>query len=449
MTRVITPAGVPAVQWTARLDSEPVADLAELIPLTAADHLVVVAAHPDDETLGLGGVLHRLARAGAWITVVVATNGEAAYGGGAAAAETLAGTRRRELDDALAALGVAADVRLLSLPDGGLSAHDDQLADAISAVIHQRRPGSAQQSSRVVVLATWLHDPHPDHAAVGRVARTAAYAAGCDLWWYPVWMRDRLDPADHSVPWSQLRTIRLEPAEVAAKAAAVAAYRSQTVAPTAEVGPVLPATALAQFTDGFELLITAAPTASSLAAHFDAAHDRTVPAWADPTSWYERRKREVLMASLPSETYERAWEPGASVGRLTVELARRCREVVASDVSPVAVQAAAGATAELPGVSVSVAHVPDDEPDLPDGSCDLVVLAEFLYYLDASARARTVALASRLLHPDGHVVVVHWRHFPDDAYCSGADANREVIARFGPSLVHHEEADFVLDVLCR
>src|SRR6266852_506851 len=42
--------------------------------------VVVVAPHPDDETLGVGGMLHDLSARGWRVTVVAVTDGEAAYG---------------------------------------------------------------------------------------------------------------------------------------------------------------------------------------------------------------------------------------------------------------------------------------------------------------------------------------------------------------------------------
>ncbi|NMH98916.1 PIG-L family deacetylase, partial [Pseudonocardia sp. K10HN5] len=73
----------------------------------AHDHLVVLAAHPDDETLGAGGCLRAAHRAGARVTLVVATDGEAAYPGlDSAGRGALAGARRAELHAALAEGGV-------------------------------------------------------------------------------------------------------------------------------------------------------------------------------------------------------------------------------------------------------------------------------------------------------------------------------------------------------
>src|SRR5690349_15729651 len=69
--------------------------------------VTVVAAHPDDETLGAGGCLQALHRAGGHVTLVVATDGEAAYPAlDAAARRDLARVRRAELSAALRAQGL-------------------------------------------------------------------------------------------------------------------------------------------------------------------------------------------------------------------------------------------------------------------------------------------------------------------------------------------------------
>ncbi len=68
--------------------------------------VVVVAAHPDDETLGAGPALRALVAAGAEPTIVVATDGEAAHPGlDAAQRRQLGAARRLELADGAARAG--------------------------------------------------------------------------------------------------------------------------------------------------------------------------------------------------------------------------------------------------------------------------------------------------------------------------------------------------------
>src|SRR5205823_1168784 len=80
--------------------------------------LVVVSPHPDDETLGAGGIIHDLCAGGWTVTVVAVTDGEAAYGrDDASAVERLAAIRRQEQSRAIAHLGKV-DVLRVGVPDG-------------------------------------------------------------------------------------------------------------------------------------------------------------------------------------------------------------------------------------------------------------------------------------------------------------------------------------------
>jgi LmbE family N-acetylglucosaminyl deacetylase len=99
---------------------------------TARDRIVVFAAHPDDETLGAGGLIHAAVRSGARVTIVVFTNGDGYIEGVDVGYHTLFSTPARFIEygrerqgEALAAaaqLGVPASrVVFLSYPDRGLS----------------------------------------------------------------------------------------------------------------------------------------------------------------------------------------------------------------------------------------------------------------------------------------------------------------------------------------
>jgi GlcNAc-PI de-N-acetylase len=88
--------------------------------------------------------------------------------------------RRFELHRAAGILGVS-EMTCLGLPDGELSDHEAWLADALTAILRQRRAG-------VWCAATWRGDGHLDHEAVGRAAVFAARRAGAVLLEYPIWM---------------------------------------------------------------------------------------------------------------------------------------------------------------------------------------------------------------------------------------------------------------------
>ena len=71
----MTPPTTPPQAWSAAVARHAVPPMA-----VEGGRLVVVAAHPDDETLGTGGFVQAARAAGAHIELVVATDGEAAFG---------------------------------------------------------------------------------------------------------------------------------------------------------------------------------------------------------------------------------------------------------------------------------------------------------------------------------------------------------------------------------
>jgi hypothetical protein len=87
---------------------------------------LVLAPHPDDETLGAGGLIARLRRAGVPVTIVAITDGEHAY----ADTPNLADIRIPEQIEALHRLGVPERmIHRLHLPDRDVSGYEDRLAD--------------------------------------------------------------------------------------------------------------------------------------------------------------------------------------------------------------------------------------------------------------------------------------------------------------------------------
>ncbi len=88
-------------------------------------------------------------------------------------------------------------------------------------------------------------------------------------------------------------------------------------------------------------------------------------------------------------------------------------------------------------------------PEVPfEGPVDLLVVAEFLYYvrdLDAALDVLWSACA-----PGAHVAFVHWAHRPHDAFRGGPEMHAlialDAIRRDVSSLVKHVDEDFLLDV---
>ncbi len=178
---------------------------------------------------------------------------------------------------------------------------------------------------------------------------------------------------------------------------------------------------------------------------FEAMYQADKDPWRVETSWYERRKLSVLLASLPRERYRRAWEPGCGPGLTTSALAARTDEVLATDVSETAVALAGERTRDLPGVHV----LRSDLPAVPfEGTVDLVVVAEFLYYVPDLGGALDVLWS--VCEPGGHLAVMHWAHHPDDAFRGGPGMHAQIrldcVRRQARSVLSHVDEDFLLDV---
>ncbi len=198
---------------------------------------VVVAPHPDDESLAVGGLMAELRARDVPVTVVAVTDGEASHPD----RPHLAAVRAREQAEALEALGVIEPAVRLGLPDGHVADHTEELTRALTA----------RCGPDTLLLAPWERDGHTDHDACGTVARQVAAETGCTLLTYPVWAWQWAAVEDlGELP---LRRTTLSEHARTAKARAMACYPSQL---TDHDGPaIVGAEALARFLRPWEVLI--------------------------------------------------------------------------------------------------------------------------------------------------------------------------------------------------
>ncbi len=198
------------------------------LQFTPKDRVLIIAPHPDDESLATGGLIQRAVRAGAEVRVIFVSDGdnnpwpqralERRWRIAAADRERWGARRRAEALAALRSLGVMEKgVRFLGWPDQGttavlLHAQENSVA-ALARQIENSRP--------TLLVAPSLHDVHPDHnalavqlhLALGRLARPPR------LLRYIVHRRGLL-------PAARL-TLRLTPSEQAAKRDAILCHTTQ------------------------------------------------------------------------------------------------------------------------------------------------------------------------------------------------------------------------------
>lgn len=131
--------------------------------------LMVITAHPDDESFGPGGTIARCAAAGVRVVLVCATRGEAGKAGDPplCSRAELPFVRERELRCAAAVLGIA-EVHLLGYIDGAV---DRVPAEAAVAAIAAHMRAAVPQV--VVTFPPGGISGHRDHRAISRHARAA------------------------------------------------------------------------------------------------------------------------------------------------------------------------------------------------------------------------------------------------------------------------------------
>ncbi|WP_158604476.1 PIG-L deacetylase family protein [Nocardioides mangrovicus] len=205
---------------TAVLWDEPV--LTTSWPLARDARVLVVGAHPDDETIGAGRLL--AAHHGRCDAVVLSA-GEACLPDGDR--RDLGHQRLAEWRAALSHLGVR-PLEAPRWPDGELAAYVAEIEEAL-------RETAADYD---VVLAPWRHDPHPDHEAVGRAALAAAPGRVVA---YPVWTPFWTTPTQLGERGARLVGLRTPASAHRAWTAAVAEYASQTRPLRPGWAPIVPA----------------------------------------------------------------------------------------------------------------------------------------------------------------------------------------------------------------
>lgn len=146
--------------------------------------ILVLAPHPDDESLGCGGLIALAARRGCRIRLIFMTDGAASHPGSLEyPPNRLRELREQEAVAAAALLGVPPDhVRFLRWPDGSLPTRG-QAAERLVAILAKEIRAQRIET----IFSTWILDGHPDHVATAKLARRAARRGGARLYYYPIW----------------------------------------------------------------------------------------------------------------------------------------------------------------------------------------------------------------------------------------------------------------------
>jgi len=234
----------------AAIEALPMRDLDDILE---PGPLLVLAPHPDDESIGCGGLIALATARGRDVHVAILTDGIGSHPESPSTPPArLRAIREAEARDAVALLGVRPEcLGFLGQPDAR-AAHDgtafDGVASAIGDLVRQHRIAT--------ILTTWRHDPHCDHQAAAKLGDAVAGQTGITHVAFPVWGWTL--PRDQILADGPPRGARLDiSAVLPAKRRAIAAHVSQTTALISDspYGFQLPAAFLALFDRPWEAFI--------------------------------------------------------------------------------------------------------------------------------------------------------------------------------------------------
>lgn len=156
---------------------------------------------------------------------------------------------------------------------------------------------------------------------------------------------------------------------------------------------------------------------------FENRYRKSADPWGFASKEYEQDRFSIIFSALAHRRYQRALEPGCSIGTITERLATICDHVDASDFSESAVARARERCASLPNVRFSVAAL---TARTRMAGYDLVLFSEIGYYFRLGKWRSTVARLVQGMESGTTILASHWLGHSDDHRIEG-DAVHEVL----------------------
>jgi peptidoglycan/xylan/chitin deacetylase (PgdA/CDA1 family)/SAM-dependent methyltransferase len=152
--------------------------------------------------------------------------------------------------------------------------------------------------------------------------------------------------------------------------------------------------------------------------HFESIFAASADPWKY-TSDYERVKYEQTLELLPHKQYDNALEIGCAEGHFTQMLAPLVRDLVAADISEIALSRASARCAEFENITYVQLDLTKDPLQ---GPFELIVCSELLYYVgDQQALAAVIQKIASALRPGGYFLTAHAHLVVDEPSQAGFD----------------------------
>jgi LmbE family N-acetylglucosaminyl deacetylase len=202
----------------------------EKIPLEPEDTVksfgktLIVAPHPDDESLGCGGAIALLRKYWMAVSILVLSDGTLSHPNSRKfPKEKLRELRENELLDAARILGLKKEnITFFHYQDRHVP--DENSAEFAPAIARLQQFLKAEKPQTIFV--PWRRDPHPDHRAAFQLIN-AAKNKNHQIFEYPIWLYKVAESEDAPLK-SEVSAFRLEINSVLEmKHYAISAHRSQ------------------------------------------------------------------------------------------------------------------------------------------------------------------------------------------------------------------------------
>jgi LmbE family N-acetylglucosaminyl deacetylase len=227
----------------------------DMTPQTATRSCLVLAPHPDDETLGCGATIMRKLAAGTSVQIVIATDGRYWPPSTKLSADALVEIREEEAHRAGAILGLPREnIAFLRFEDGRLAEHRRLLRDHLVDRLDTMNPEE--------VFVPSIIDSHPDHRVLAELGRELVQVRRDrlpSLYEYPIWFWDPRILRIRDLLELRIRIVRTEEFRPR-KRAAITAYRSQVTNLIGEAGWTARHGFLRQFLQPEEIFFEIIPT---------------------------------------------------------------------------------------------------------------------------------------------------------------------------------------------
>lgn len=386
-------------------------------------NLLVLSPHPDDETLGCGGLISMLKDSGKKVIVVFITSGSASHTSQTHPPYELAKTRENEAQSACSKLGVLnEEVHFIRAKDSELN----RLNSAELKKIVLKITDILENTKIDTIAMPWRRDPHPDHIVTHKIGAffSNSYDANMVKLEYPIWLWKNGKDEDYPNK-EEIAPFRLDITEyMDQKSAALQMHQSQLgkIIHDDPCGFVLTKELLEPFSGPYEYFFIENSYALKTLdeTYFENLYSEKSDPWNFRNSPYENEKYQNSIKALNKINFKNGLELGCSVGVQTKLLANICDHLIAIDISEIAIKEAKATCNDFSNITF---YVQDLTKTFPKGKFDLITLCEIGYYFDKNTLWKTFENLDNGLLLDGRLLFVHWTGFVPDYPLNGNEVH--------------------------